>query len=184
MTSRLFCRYLKLAMHPQPQSWATTPGTTSFLGWSRLTPTKLKPWWTLWRPWDGIMCQHWLPRGTMERVALKPSPRSRGRLVSMYLPVDCLRRWQDAKVWTLPSAVWCLLDISILINVWSRQSSVWRSKIVDGFIVLISSKATLIWAVEIPTSVKVFWIVCFDEGVCRHLRATVNLNKWHTVWLF
>lgn len=85
MTCGSVCRYLKSAMHLQPRSWAITPGMTTSLAWSRRTPTKHRPWLTLWQPLGGTMSQHWLPKATMERVVWRRSPRSPERLVSVCL---------------------------------------------------------------------------------------------------
>lgn len=83
MTYPSVCRYLKSAMHLQLQNWATTPGTTTSLEWSHQTPTKHRPWLTLWQPWGGTTSQRWLPKATMGRVVWRRSPRSPEKSVSV-----------------------------------------------------------------------------------------------------
>ncbi len=75
-------RSLRSAMHPQRQSWAIIPGTTSSPELCRPTPIRPRPCWTSWLPWAGTTSPRWHLRGIMGRAEWRLSFRSHEKAVS------------------------------------------------------------------------------------------------------
>lgn len=71
------------AMHPRPQSWATTDVTTSSRGLFLQTASRPRPWWTSSRPWVGTTCPRWPRRAATARRVWTPSCNSPEKQVSL-----------------------------------------------------------------------------------------------------
>jgi hypothetical protein len=63
----------------------------------------------------------------VERAVWRPSSRSQGRLVSTYLPHDCVWMWWVAEIWITPSIVWYVWNKRTATDLWPRMTTVQKS---------------------------------------------------------